>query len=182
MSTEMDVSNPTSILPSSTNEGQKAQSEAASFKMKRKAFRPSSVVWSHFTRFVIEEGYIKAKCNYCPKDFFADPKKNGTTSMKSHMGVCKNRVNASSDPSQAELVFESGGDASLSTWKFNQDVIRKGIAEMIILDELPFRFVEGKGFRKCMALACPRFHVPSRWTVARDCYPISSFEMYCTYS
>ena len=43
---------------------------------------------------------------------------------------------------------------------------------MIILDELPFRFVEGKGFRKCMALACPRFHVSLRWTVARDCYQL----------
>ena len=29
--------------------------------------------------------------------------------MKSHMGVCKNRINASEDPSQAELVFESEG-------------------------------------------------------------------------
>ena len=92
--------------------------------------------------------------------------------MKSHMGVCQNRVNASSDPSQAKLVFESGKDASLSTWKFNQDVIRKEIAEMIILDELPFRFVEGRGCRKCMALACPRFHVTSWWTVARDCYQL----------
>ena len=43
---------------------------------------------------------------------------------------------------------------------------------MIILDELPFRFVEGRGCRKCMALACPRFHVTSRWTVARDCYQL----------
>ena len=35
--------------------------------------------------------------------------------MKSHTGVCQNRLNASSDPSQAELVFELGRDASLST-------------------------------------------------------------------
>ena len=66
----MDDTNPTPILPSSTNERQKVQSEAASSKMKRKAFRASLVVWSHFTRFVTEEGYIKAKCNYCLKDFF----------------------------------------------------------------------------------------------------------------
>ena len=70
MSTEMDDTNPTPILPSSTNEGQIPQSEAASSKMKRKAYMPSSVVWSQFTRFVIEEGHIKAKCNYCPKDSF----------------------------------------------------------------------------------------------------------------
>ena len=81
--------------------------------------------------------------------------------MKTHMGVCKNRLNASGDLSQTELVFESGRDGSLDTWKFNQDVIRKAIAEMIIVDELPFRFVDGRGFRKWMALACPRFRVPS---------------------
>ena len=71
--------------------------------------------------------------------------------MKTHMGVCKNRLNASGDLSQIELVFESRGDGSLGTWKFNQDVIRKAIAEMIIVDELPFRFVDGKGFRNCMS-------------------------------
>ena len=43
---------------------------------------------------------------------------------------------------------------------------------MIILDELPFKFVEGKGFKRCMLLACPRFRIPSRWTIVRDCYQI----------
>ena len=152
MSTEMDDTNLPPIPSSSTNKGQKALSEAASSRMKRKASRPSSVVWSHFTKFVTEEGHIKGKCNYCPKEFFADLKRNGTTAMKSHMGVCKNRLNANGDQSQTELVFESrGGDGSLSTWRFNQDVIRKAIVEMVIVDELPFRFVDGKSFRNCMS-------------------------------
>ena len=68
----MDDTNPPSISPSFTNErqGQGVPSETANSKMKRKAFRPSLVVWSHFIKFVIKEGYIKAKCNYYPKDFF----------------------------------------------------------------------------------------------------------------
>ena len=115
MLAKMDDTNPTPILPSSINEGQKAQSEAASSKMKRKASRPSLVVWSHFTRFVTEKNHIKANCIYCPKDFFANLKRNRTTAMKSHLGVYQNRIYASSDPSQAKLVFESGKDASLST-------------------------------------------------------------------
>ena len=41
---------------------------------------------------------------------------------------------------------------------------------MIILDELPFKFVEGKGIKRCMSVACPRFRIPSLWTIARDCY------------
>ena len=43
---------------------------------------------------------------------------------------------------------------------------------MVIVDKFPFRFVDGKGFRNCMAAACPRFHLLSRWTIARDCYQI----------
>ena len=39
---------------------------------------------------------------------------------------------------------------------------------MIALDELPIRFVEGDGFRNLMSVACPRFKIPSRWTVSRD--------------
>ena len=62
MSAEMDDTNLPPIPPSSTTERQKVPSEAASSRIKRKAFKPSSVVWSHFTKFVTEEGHIKAKC------------------------------------------------------------------------------------------------------------------------
>ena len=44
---------------------------------------------------------------------------------------------------------------------------------MVIQDELPFKFVEGEGFKKFMTVACPRFKLPSRWTVNKD-----SFELY----
>ena len=69
----------------------------------------------HFTKFVNEQGDIKARCNYYSKDFYADSKRNGKTVMKSHMGVCGSKIYASDDPNQAELVFESRGDGSLST-------------------------------------------------------------------
>ncbi|MFQ6650222.1 hypothetical protein Gotur_022846 [Gossypium turneri] len=29
---------------------------------------------------------------------------------------------------------------------------------MIVIDELPFKFVKSEGFRKFMFVACPRFH------------------------
>lgn len=43
---------------------------------------------------------------------------------------------------------------------------------MIIIDELPFRFVEGEGFIDFMKSTQPLFKMPSRFTVARDCYQI----------
>uniref|UniRef100_A0A3Q7HLV0 HAT C-terminal dimerisation domain-containing protein n=1 Tax=Solanum lycopersicum TaxID=4081 RepID=A0A3Q7HLV0_SOLLC len=43
---------------------------------------------------------------------------------------------------------------------------------MIILDELPFSFVEKEGFKKFMSKVQPLFHIPSRRTITRDCYEV----------
>ena len=43
------------------------------------------------------------------------------------------------------------------------------LARMIIVDELPFRFVEHDSFIYFMGVVEPRFPVPSRLTMARDC-------------
>lgn len=40
---------------------------------------------------------------------------------------------------------------------------------MIILDELPFRFVEHEGFKMFVACACPMFMIPCRKTIREDC-------------
>ena len=47
---------------------------------------------------------------------------------------------------------------------------------MIIVDELPFKFVEGERFRDLFAVTCPRFHIPSKRNVTRDCYDLYVFE------
>nr|XP_017256283.1 PREDICTED: zinc finger BED domain-containing protein RICESLEEPER 2-like [Daucus carota subsp. sativus] len=47
---------------------------------------------------------------------------------------------------------------------------------MIIVDELPFKFGEGLGFKEFMATVQPMFQIPSRWTVARDCYGMYSLK------
>ena len=41
---------------------------------------------------------------------------------------------------------------------------------MIVIDELPFKFVEGKGFKNFVFTTCPRFKFPSRWKVSRNCF------------
>ncbi|KAL0540303.1 hypothetical protein IC582_024538 [Cucumis melo] len=55
---------------------------------------------------------------------------------------------------------------------FSLEGCREPLVEMIIVDELPFKFVDGKGFKKFVdKLTCrnhTRFVVPSRFTVARD--------------
>ncbi|CAN1848269.1 Putative AC transposase [Linum perenne] len=57
----------------------------------------------------------------------------------------------------------------VANWRFNQDLVRQAVAAMIMLDELPFRFVEHVGFKRLMEIACPMFDMPSRKTVRADC-------------
>ena len=47
---------------------------------------------------------------------------------------------------------------------------------MIIIDELPFRFVENEGFKMFMAVACPLFSIPGRMTIGRDCLAMYKLE------
>lgn len=61
---------------------------------------------------------------------------------------------------------------TLSTWKFDQDEIRATLSRMVIVDELPFKCVEGEGFKEFVNKSCPRFQIPSRWTVPRDCFQL----------
>ena len=62
--------------------------------------------------------------------------------MKYHKNVCKKR-HENVDLKESELIFNSG-DGFLGNWKFDQESIRKSIAEMIILDELPFKLLKEK--------------------------------------
>ncbi|KAF1881647.1 hypothetical protein Lal_00039865 [Lupinus albus] len=55
---------------------------------------------------------------------------------------------------------------------YNLDDCRRVVIEFVICDEMPFKVVEGRGFRRMMNRLEPRFIVPSRFTVARDCYQL----------
>ena len=48
---------------------------------------------------------------------------------------------------------------------FSVEASRKALTEMIIIDELPFRYVEGYGFKKYVTILQPKFQlkdIPSR--------------------
>ncbi|XP_052482956.1 putative AC transposase [Gossypium raimondii] len=172
-SIEGSVTPPTLI--DSENSGVGASSQTKGTTGKRKATQRSEV-WSHFTKIINSEGASKAKCNYCQKEFCCDMKKNGTRSLKYHIGSCKKNPSNVVDNSQGQLVLPrkrfEGGEGNLSTWRFDQEACRKGLAQMIVIDELPFKFVESEGFKKFMFVASPRFHIPSRTTMTRDVYQL----------
>jgi len=55
---------------------------------------------------------------------------------------------------------------------YSYEECRKALEKMIILDELPFNFVENQGFKSFCQVMQPRFDVPSRLTIWRDCLKI----------
>lgn len=75
---------------------------------------------------------------------------------------------------QAQITFQGGDvdDRKMISWKFDQQAIRKALTYMIIADELPFKFVEGRGLRHFLNACQPSFYLPSRITMARDCYEL----------
>lgn len=148
-------------------------------KGKRKDMEPRAPAWNHFTKLKGVDGRTRGKCNGCGKVFLADSKSNGTSSLNYHMSRCKHikKVEGTSQ-SQLSFTIASGGECeverigTLGSWKFEQQASRNKLAKMVVIDELPFKYVENAGFREFVASLQPRFRVPSRWTVARDCYDL----------
>nr|KJB39155.1 hypothetical protein B456_007G001000 [Gossypium raimondii] len=162
MSTELtsiegSVTPPTSIDSENSRVGASGQTNGTTGK--RKAAPQRSEVWSHFTKIINSEGASKAKCNYFQKEFCYDMKKNGTGSLKYHIGSCKKNPSNVVENTQGQLVLPrkgvEGREGNLSTWRFDQEACRKGLAQMIVIDELPFKF-----------------HIPSRTTMTRDVYEL----------
>jgi hypothetical protein len=98
-----------------------------------------------------------AHCNYCGTPYKCHPKINGTSSMLYHVNSCQKYKSLKSkhDRSQSKFTFgagHSGGGNNLMIDKYS---------EKVIIDEMSFMTVEGKGFQKLLRVLEPRFKVPS---------------------
>ncbi|KAH9687231.1 BED-type domain-containing protein [Citrus sinensis] len=132
----------------------------------------ASKVWEHYTKL---ENDTKCKCNYCSKVYAYHSRFIGTRTLWNHLAACTAYADRKVDLKQKTLVFEdntTGGGSNLVAISCSKEDIRKACIEMIIIDELPFSFVEKEGFRKFMSKACPKLDRFSRRTVARDVYQL----------
>ncbi|KAM0904126.1 hypothetical protein ACQ4PT_018237 [Festuca glaucescens] len=133
----------------------------------RREIASRSEMWKHFTKVKNAANVLThGRCNYCHRPIKADTKLDGTSALKRHFNICKRNPHLNRDPTQP-LLQRTPGEAPVN-FKFDPDALKKAFAQMIIEDELPFAFGEKSGFRKFMAIACPRFNVPSRRTTTRD--------------
>ena len=140
-----------------------------------KAGKKRSIIWGHFTTI---EGETKptAACNYYGTTYACDSKLNGTTTMRTHIeSQCLKYPFRKVENNQLTLAFkpkeEGESSGRLVPPMYNFEACKKALAEMIILDELSFRFVEGLGFRRFKYVAQPRFHpIPCCTTMAKACF------------
>ncbi|KAK8676137.1 hypothetical protein V6N13_034191 [Hibiscus sabdariffa] len=149
--------------------------DLTSNKIVRKKQQPRAACWNHFSKFVTEGGENRARCIHCDNTYSMEIE-GSTTNLNNHLKTCLKEPQGNIvDLKQSELAFAKttsdpeSETTTLSTWKFDANAIRKALIHMIIVDELPFRIVDGEGFKVFLSIACPRYHLPSRYTVRRDC-------------
>ncbi|GJT21886.1 zinc finger BED domain-containing protein RICESLEEPER 2 [Tanacetum coccineum] len=152
-------------------------------KRKRKAptRKPKAECWKYFyQKFEKDEDGVITKmayCKWCPTVFKADSHRHGTRHLNNHYPNCESNPDVEKLKKQKKLAFkksigekDEGGTSSgtLETWKYDEKVIKESLIRLIVLAELPFKFVEHPAFIKFSSDMQPRFNMPSRFKIARD--------------
>ncbi|GJZ90667.1 zinc finger BED domain-containing protein RICESLEEPER 2 [Tanacetum coccineum] len=63
---------------------------------------------------------------------------------------------------------EGCSSGTLQNWKYDEKAIKSSLIELIVLAELPFKFVEHPAFIKYSKNLQPKYNLPSRHTISRD--------------
>ncbi|KAL8554728.1 hypothetical protein ACS0TY_002790 [Phlomoides rotata] len=118
---------------------------------------------------------VKAECSYCKKQLGGDTK-NGTRHLHDHLKICP--LKNTRDIKQSILMpkKDTGGKFSVGTYTFNEEIVRKDLASMIVLHEYSLSMVEHFGFHRFLSSLQPLFKVVSRNTVKNDIMKIYEFE------
>jgi hypothetical protein len=136
-----------------------------------------SAVWNEFTK--VEVGSSEyAKCNYCGKKL-SGVSKNGTNHLKHHLKTCvlkKVKLNGQTMV-QPGLRFDRTdvGTISVENYTFDQEIARKELSAMIVLQEYPLSMVDHVGFRRFVSALQPLFKMGTRNTIRYKIYELMSF-------
>ncbi|KAH9752733.1 BED-type domain-containing protein [Citrus sinensis] len=130
---------------------------------------------------------MKAVCNHCGKGFVRQ-QSSGTSHLLNHIDRCPKRIQESapapasaSSPSQASKVYkkkdaETSKVSTFDPTAFDKALARQKISRMIIMHELPLRFVDYEGFRDLMSFVQPLLGKICRNTVKREVLKLFDFE------
>ena len=131
---------------------------------KRQAHR--ALVWQHFIQ--KEDNWSLCNCRYCGQEIGCDTKKSVTSAMKNHINRCKLFQTFEASGGQEGLGTDSGG--VVTAVKYDAGLFRRSVNEMIVLNELPFSFVESEGFRRLCHNVLPMYTVHCRKTATEDIF------------
>ncbi|CAN1140900.1 Putative AC9 transposase [Linum perenne] len=109
------------------------------------------------------------KCNRCETIIKANASNSGTNGLKNHHESCERRFSDSQKQSKLSYQVSKDGVVIEKDWVFSQEEVRLALAEYIIMDELSFKSVAKKGFRRFMRKCCPMFRIPGRRAIRDDC-------------
>jgi hypothetical protein len=149
---------------------------------KKQTKRPpvnQSIVWGHFKKVEpIDKENPKAMCSHCSRLIGCHHRRNGTSAMMTHLQFnCPNsplkKSKLSKNQTLLQMSLKKAVDNTRSPQmrfvKFDPDNVRSLLVQYLIKCELPFRHVETEGFKEFVNELEPRFKVPCRATVQRDC-------------
>lgn len=131
--------------------------------------RTTSKAWDHFEKIKGIDGKDRVMCKYCKKEYIVGPKSHGTSNLLSHLKNCT-KYPYRDTHGQQSLGFkprEVGGEGAVDVvaTSFSVEVARRYLAKMIVIDELPFRFVDKVDFKGFCNVMQPKFKIPSRYTL-----------------
>ncbi|KAJ4845065.1 hypothetical protein Tsubulata_018280, partial [Turnera subulata] len=165
------------------NDGEKK--EMAGKNKRAIANREPPVIWDHFTKIEgTDPQHPRTACKYCGREYGCHTKNDGTSNIWGHLknGCVQYPYKVVKDKKQRYLILKPKSEeevvdggvcmGSLKTTIYTPENYRKKLAKMIIVDELSFRMVEGEGSREFYQAMQPLFVVPSRTTIARDCFKL----------
>ncbi|KAI5333787.1 hypothetical protein L3X38_023919 [Prunus dulcis] len=142
----------------------------ASIRGKRKPNK--SMVWDHCTKIRKKDDTrferIIGVCNYCKVEMPVNPKRNGTTGLKTHLERrCKVSFIYEKGNANQSILAQGEASSALVPHTFNQVRSEMKCVKYIIKDEIPFRAVEGTRFREFIYDLQSRFMIPNRKKVAK---------------
>ncbi|CAL2238558.1 unnamed protein product [Prunus armeniaca] len=117
----------------------------------------------------LREKSERAKCKYCSVTYAADPNLNGTSSLRKYIeSLCKKYPRrVGNDKRQKTLPYDQALGGISTIWHTKDDWLTSCV-EMVVMDEMPFSVVEGKGFWRFCELLNPHFQMPSRRTLGNS--------------
>ena len=173
---------PQILEPNIVEPGAPVNIRTAKRKATDQAVKPKgkSKVWECFIRCTLPDGSPdkeNAKCNYCETIVLANSSRNGTTSMWAHGRKCRLSPLFEHVVEKGQTTLSRDNVTGAPQYHaFNQGRTDQTCIRMIIRDELPFRHVEGAGFKDFLQEAQPRWKQPSRKVVAKGVWDLYLLE------